>query len=102
MAVRAGERALPAEIGTLWTSCGIDNEYTRLRTVLLHRPGAELAASADDFNAVQTLAPLDLGLAQAQYDAMAQAYRDHGVAVVDLRTRARRRPIRCSWPMSSS
>jgi arginine deiminase len=77
-------QSLAQEIGTLWAECGIDSEFMPLRKVLLHRPGAELEAALEDFNAVQMLAPLDVGLAQAQHQAMAQAYRDHGVEVVML------------------
>lgn len=73
-------RSLREELGTLWGACGITTEWTRLRSVLLHRPGEELLASAD-FSAINMLAPLDLERAQAQHDAMAQAYRDAGVAV---------------------
>jgi N-dimethylarginine dimethylaminohydrolase len=51
-----------------------------LRAVLLHRPGAELAASADA-NAVNMLEPLDIARAQAQHDAMARAYAEAGVTV---------------------
>ncbi len=69
------------EIGDLWTASGIDTEYTTLRAVLLHRPGSELAAASEDPNAVQMLEPLDLGRAGAQHDAMAEAYRAHGVSV---------------------
>ncbi|MBX7215202.1 MAG: hypothetical protein K1X39_14435 [Thermoflexales bacterium] len=76
--------SLAEEIGSLWAPCGIDSEYAPLRQVLLHRPGPELAASHGDFNAAQMLAPLDVGLAQARHDAMAQAYRDAGVEVVYL------------------
>ncbi len=68
------------EIGTLWSACGINSEWGRLRSVLLHRPGEELAASIDP-NAVSMLAPLDLARAQEQHDAMAQAYRDAGITV---------------------
>ncbi len=56
-------RAHREEIGDLWTDCGIDNEWSRLRAVLLHRPGDELAASADE------------------HDAMAEAFRANGVTV---------------------
>jgi N-dimethylarginine dimethylaminohydrolase len=73
-------RALREELGDLWAACGIDNEWARLRAVLLHRPGAELDASAD-WAAVNMLAPLDIGRAQAQHDAIAAAYRAAGVAV---------------------
>jgi N-dimethylarginine dimethylaminohydrolase len=68
------------EIGTLWSGYGVGSEWTRLRAVLLHRPGAELAASADP-RAAQMLAPLDLARAQAQHDAIAAAYRAAGVTV---------------------
>lgn len=69
------------EIGDLWTASGIDSEYGRLRSVLLHRPGGELAAALDDPDSVQMLEPLDIGRAGEQHDAMAEAYRAAGVAV---------------------
>jgi len=69
------------EIGDLWAASGIDSEYGRLRGVLLHRPGGELAAALEDPNSVQMLEPLDLGKAGEQHDAMAEAYRAAGVAV---------------------
>ncbi|MFN8481513.1 MAG: arginine deiminase family protein [Anaerolineae bacterium] len=73
-------RSLREELGSLWAACGIGTEWEPLRAVLLHRPGAELLASADP-NAVNMLAPLDLARAQAQHDALAQAYRDAGATV---------------------
>ncbi|MCH8037170.1 MAG: amidinotransferase [Proteobacteria bacterium] len=69
-----------AEIGDIWADCGVGDEWSPLRAVLLHRPGPELVA-ADDPDAVQMLAPIDLGKAQAEHDAIAQAYRDQGVEV---------------------
>jgi N-dimethylarginine dimethylaminohydrolase len=77
---RPRARSTREEIGDLWAACGVSSEWSRLRSVLLHRPGDELAASAD-FNAVNMLEPLDLARAQAQHDAMAHAYREAGVAV---------------------
>ncbi len=74
-------RSLRQEIGDLWTACGIDSEWARLRSVLLHRPGDELAASAEDADAVQMLAAVDVAIAQAEHDAMAEAYRANGVTV---------------------
>ena len=76
-------RVLPhaAEIGTIWAGHGVGSEWATLRAVLLHRPGAELAASAEAPDKVQMLAPLDLARAQAQHDAMAAAYRASAVAV---------------------
>lgn len=72
---------LAAELGNIWGACGVNSEWAPLKAVLLHRPGAELAASADDPNAVQMVAPLEIAKAQAQHDALAQAYREHGVTV---------------------
>lgn len=73
-------RALGGELGTIWGACGVNSEWAPLKAVLLHRPGTELAASADP-NAVQMVAPLDIAKAQTQHDALAQAYRDAGVTV---------------------
>ena len=74
-------RSLAGELGTIWGACGVNSEWAPLKAVLLHRPGAELAASAADPNAVQMVEPLDIAKAQAQHDALAQAYRDNGVTV---------------------
>lgn len=71
---------LREELGTVWGNCGIDTEWSRLKSVLLHRPGLELTTSTDP-NAVQMLASVDLARAQAQHDAIVQAYRDAGVTV---------------------
>jgi N-dimethylarginine dimethylaminohydrolase len=74
-------RVLPLsqEIGDLWGHCGIAAEWTRLKKVLLHRPGSEIIAA--DHNAVQMLEPVDLAQAQSQHDDMADAYRRAGVSV---------------------
>jgi arginine deiminase len=85
------ERSSREEIGDLWEPCGSATEWTGLRAVLLHRPGDELAASADS-EAVNMLAPLDIARAQAQHDAMARAYRDAGVSVCYADPDARPRP----------
>lgn len=69
------------EIGGIWGACGIDSEWRELEAVLLHRPGDELGAALDDPDAVQMLAPVDLGRARAEHDAMAEAYRAQGVEV---------------------
>lgn len=73
-------RALASEMGNIWGACGVNSEWAPLKAVLLHHPGAELAASADP-NAVQMVAPLDIAKAQEQHAALAQAYRDAGVTV---------------------
>lgn len=73
-------RSLRQELGDLWGACGISTEWRPLQSVLLHRPGSELA-DGDDPDARLMLAPLDLRRAQAQHDGLARAYRDAGVAV---------------------
>src|SRR4051812_11251346 len=63
----------------------VTSEVGRLRTVLLHRPGAELSRltprnSADLlFDGVPWV-----GRAQEEHDAFAEALRDHGVEVLYL------------------
>jgi len=69
-----------AEIGTLWADCGIDSEWRRLTAVALRRPGPEIAVA--DVNASQFLGARDLAQAQAEHDALAEAYRAHGVDVI--------------------
>ena len=71
---------LHAELGSVWTRCGINSEYAPLKAVLLHRPGNELTASADP-EKVQMLANIDLAKAQDQHDALAETYRNAGVKV---------------------
>jgi N-dimethylarginine dimethylaminohydrolase len=73
-------RPLRQEIGQLWGACGVATEWAPLQAVLLHRPGPELDRLADP-DAVQMLAPLDTGRVRQQHDAIAQAYRDAGIAV---------------------
>ena len=68
------------EIGSLWGECGINAEWTRLQSVLLHPPGPELTA-LDDPESAQLLEIPDWKLALQQHDALAQAYRDQGVSV---------------------
>ncbi|MBT6096282.1 MAG: amidinotransferase [Rhodospirillaceae bacterium] len=74
------DTSLREELGTVWGHCGATDEFSALKGVILHRPGDELAASSDP-RAAQMLEPLDLSKAQAEHDAMAEAYRNAGVAV---------------------
>ena len=67
------------EIGRLWAPCGLRDEWSPLRAVLLHRPGAEVAVPDPD--AAQLLEPVDPASAAAEHEAMAQAYREEGVLV---------------------
>jgi N-dimethylarginine dimethylaminohydrolase len=68
------------EIGSLWQACGLNAEWTRLQSVLLHPPGPELA-DLDDPDAAQLLEVPAWEIAQKQHDAISQAYRDAGVTV---------------------
>ena len=72
--------SLQEEVGRVWGTCGVSCEWAPLESILVHRPGPELAASSNP-NAVQMLAPLELARAQAQHDAMAEAYRQAGITV---------------------
>ena len=72
--------ALGQEIGRVWGRCGVADEWSPLKAVLLHRPGEELAAAMDP-DAAQMLGALDVERAQRQHDALAQAYREAGVTV---------------------
>ena len=72
--------SLREEIGSVWGPCGVSTEWSRLKSVLLHRPGPELNVSADP-NSVQMLEPLNLERAQGQHDAIRRAYEDSGVTV---------------------
>src|SRR5665647_617723 len=58
---------------------GCSSEYTRLRSVLLHRPGKEIENF--DFENVRFREPVDPGKFQAQHDELANYYRVHGVEV---------------------
>jgi len=69
-----------AEIGRIWSACGVATEWHPLRAVLLHRPGAEIEGLAEPL-AVQMLAPPDPARARAQHDRLAAALRTAGVAV---------------------
>ena len=75
-------RSVADELGSVWAACGADSEWAPLRAVLLHRPGQELATT--DPNAAQMLQAIDVGRAQAQFDALEAAYRSAGVTVHHL------------------
>ena len=72
--------SLQEELGSIWGDCGVRDEFSTLRAVLLHRPGAELARVADPDAALMLSVP-DAGLAGRQHDALAAAYLDEGVSV---------------------
>jgi N-dimethylarginine dimethylaminohydrolase len=72
--------AFREDMPEVWGDWGSGSECGTLRAVLLRRPGPELDA-IEDFDAVQMRDDLNPDLARAQHDAMAEAYRSHGVAV---------------------
>ncbi len=74
------EKSLKEEIGTIWSSCGVNNEWTRLRKVLLHYPGIELTGISDP-DKVQMIEIPFIEIIAEQHDEMAEAYRNAGVIV---------------------
>jgi arginine deiminase len=69
------------ELGPIWASCGLDSEWLPLKSVLLHRPGRELEAIPGDPTDSLMLDQIDPTAIPIQHDALAQAYRSHGVEV---------------------
>jgi arginine deiminase len=68
-------------------SLGADSEVGRLRTVMLHRPGPELARLTPRNNDSLLFDGIPwLARAQDEHDVFAQALRDHGVEVLYLAT----------------
>ena len=72
--------AMTEDMATVWGDWGVSSEIGRLRAVLLRRPGPELDAITD-FDAMQMRSDLIADVVRAQHDALADAYRTHGVAV---------------------
>lgn len=58
---------------------GCSSEYSRLRAVLLHRPGKEVEGV--DPGAVRFREAVDPEKFRSQHDTLAQYYRDHGIQV---------------------
>jgi arginine deiminase len=76
----------PDGVGACLVSrAGVESEVGRLRSVLVHRPGAELL-EVDSANARRMLfaGPVDLDEAQQEHDAFAAALRARGVEVLYL------------------
>ena len=71
------------EIGRFWERCGIKNEWSSLKSVLLHRPGAELHNGAHP-NDIQMLAKPDPQPAADQHNALSRAFTEKGVRVFYL------------------
>ena len=72
--------SLRKEIGTVWRECGVACEWSPLKAILLHQPGPELAEVGEPDKS-QMLDSLDVDLARQQHDALAQTFREFGIAV---------------------
>lgn len=72
--------SLREEMAETWGDWGSGSEIGRLHAVLLRRPGPELDA-VTDFDAMQMRSDLSPELVRQQHDALAEAYRAHGVVV---------------------
>ena len=40
-------KSLRDEIGEIWRACGVESEWSRLKAVLMHRPGPEIEIVAN-------------------------------------------------------
>jgi N-dimethylarginine dimethylaminohydrolase len=74
------ERSLKEELGDIWSSCGVNNEWTSLKKVLLHRPGNELTGLSDPDEAQMIEIP-SIDIITKQHDALAEAFRKSSVTV---------------------
>lgn len=80
-----GERWFPtetpftSEIRDYWGDWGVSSEVDELKAVLMRRPGREI--DNFDWDAARFIAPIDPELFRKQHDALAQVYKDNGVAV---------------------
>ncbi|MBO3739430.1 arginine deiminase [Actinoplanes sp. NEAU-H7] len=79
--VTARSRSVPANVGRVY----VDSEVSRLRTVLLHRPGSELARLTPRNNDSLLFDGIPwVSRAQEEHDAFAEALRSRGVEVLHL------------------
>ena len=73
------EKTHREEIGEIWVQCGINTEWRKLRSVLLHKPGGELRV--DEPESFQMLDHIDLDRAQEEYENLIDAYEEQQVEV---------------------
>lgn len=74
------KKSLKEELGVIWSSCGVNTEWTRLKSVLLHSPGIELAGLSDP-DKVQMIEIPFIEVISKQHDDLAQAFKGAGVSV---------------------
>ncbi|WP_404954587.1 dimethylarginine dimethylaminohydrolase family protein [Streptomyces sp. 147326] len=77
---RETTHAAEVDAGRVWSRCGYRSEVAPLRTVLLAWPPDSIAAVTDAREQLMTT-PVDLGRLRDQTEAVAAAYRSHGVDV---------------------
>ena len=77
----ADEGAFRDQINTYWGDWGCASEVGTLRAVMLRRPGAEIE-HVKDAKLWRWLDVMDPAIARAQFDHLADTYRQHGVQVV--------------------
>ena len=75
--------SMQEEIGDIWEPCGIANEWSSLKAVLLHCPGQELEKGSNP-NDIQMLATPDQKRAARQHESLARAFELSGVRVCHL------------------
>lgn len=68
------------EIGKIWAECGVANEWTPLKSILMHRPGPEIETVRDADEALMLAVP-EAALARRQHDSLVKAYQNAGISV---------------------
>jgi len=74
-------KSLHQEIGSVWGICGISNEWSQLKAVLMHRPGPEIEMVTNPNDALMHSVP-EAVVARRQHDDLVEAYQDAGVTVM--------------------
>lgn len=73
-------RTMRQDIGKIWAQCGISTEWSPLKSVLLHKPGAELVNEADP-DSLQMLENVNVHRAAKQHTNLVHCYEKNGVMV---------------------
>lgn len=74
-----------AEIRSIWSACGADTEWAKIRKVLLHVPDPNVKVTADP-SELDWYEPMDLGKVGCQISALGALYQDLGIEVQYLQT----------------
>ncbi|MFO7942220.1 MAG: arginine deiminase family protein [Bacillota bacterium] len=76
----AAETAFVEDMAKYWGPWGVNSEVGRLRSLLMHRPGAEIEGLEDPSEA-RWLRAMDPEVARTQHDRLAAVFRDFGTEV---------------------